>query len=91
MRGHLLSDEDRALRQQILQFMTQLHVSLEPNQIDDARAFLAPMIDDGIVTLEGRELRLLERGKPFLRNATCFFDRRLRTSEPRTKIFSMAL
>ncbi len=91
MRGHLLSEEDRALRQQILQFMTQLHVTLEPGQVSDAQSFLAPMIDDGIVTLEGRELRLLERGKPFLRNATCFFDRRLRTSEPKTKIFSMAL
>lgn len=91
MRGHLLSDEDRALRQQILQFMTQLHVTLEPGQVSDAKTFLAPMIDDGIVTLEGPELRLLERGKPFLRNATCFFDKRLRTSEPKTKIFSMAL
>jgi oxygen-independent coproporphyrinogen-3 oxidase len=91
MRGHLLDEEDRALRQQILQFMTQLHVTLEPGQVADAETFLAPMIDDGIVTLEGHELRLLERGKPFLRNATCFFDKRLRTSEPKTKIFSMAL
>ncbi|MGK2857754.1 MAG: oxygen-independent coproporphyrinogen III oxidase [Thermoanaerobaculia bacterium] len=91
MRGHLLNEDDRNLRQQILQFMTQLHVTLEPGQVADAQKFLAPMIDDGIVTLEGRELRLLERGKPFLRNATCFFDMRLRTSEPKTKIFSMAL
>lgn len=91
MKGHLLTEEDRRLRQQILQFMTQLHVTLEPSQIEDARAFLAPMIEDGIVTLEGQELRLLEQGKPFLRNATVFFDRRLRTDLPRTKIFSMAL
>jgi oxygen-independent coproporphyrinogen III oxidase len=91
MRGHLLTEEDMALRQQILRFMTQLQVTLEPGQVDDARAFLAPMIEDGIVELDGLELRLLETGKPFLRNATVFFDRRLRTEQPKTKIFSMAL
>jgi oxygen-independent coproporphyrinogen-3 oxidase len=91
LRGHLLSDEDRKLRQQILDFMTRLKVKLEPEQVDDARQFLSTMIDDGIVHLEGTELRLEERGKPFLRNATVFFDRRLRTSEPRTKIFSQAI
>jgi oxygen-independent coproporphyrinogen III oxidase len=59
MRGHLLTEEDMALRQQILRFMTQLQVTLEPGQVDDARAFLAPMIEDGIVELDGLELRLL--------------------------------
>jgi oxygen-independent coproporphyrinogen-3 oxidase len=91
MRGHLLTNEDMALRQQVLEFMTQLHVTLEPEQVDDARAFLAPMIEDGIVEIDGRELTLLEAGKPFLRNAAVFFDRRLRTEQPKTKIFSMAL
>jgi oxygen-independent coproporphyrinogen-3 oxidase len=49
------------------------------------------MIDDGIVVLEGRELRLREEGKPFLRNAAVFFDSRLRSAEPRAKIFSSAI
>ncbi len=91
MRGHLLNEEDMELRQQILEFMTQLTVTLEPHQVDDAKAFLAPMIDDGIVEIDGLQLTLLEAGKPFLRNAAVFFDRRLRTEQPRTKIFSMAL
>ncbi len=91
LRGHLLTEEDRKMRQQVLDFMTQLHVELEPEQVDDAKQFLATMLEDGIVTLEGRELRLLESGKPFLRNAAVFFDRRLRTSEPRTKIFSQSI
>jgi oxygen-independent coproporphyrinogen-3 oxidase len=90
-RGHLLTDEDRRLRQQILEFMTRLHVKLDPEQIEDARAFLAPMIGDGIVRLEGSDLYLEEAGKPFLRNATVFFDRRLRTEVPKTKIFSQAI
>jgi len=90
-RGHLLNDEDMRLRQQILEFMTRLHVRLEPDQVDDARSFLATMIDDGLVTIEDGEMSLLEEGKPFLRNAAVFFDRRLRTSEPKTKIFSQSI
>ncbi|HSN69249.1 MAG TPA: oxygen-independent coproporphyrinogen III oxidase [Thermoanaerobaculia bacterium] len=90
-RGHLLSEEDRRLRQQILDFMTRLHVRLEPEQVDDARDFLATMLEDGIVKLEGNELRLVEAGKPFLRNAAVFFDHRLRAAGPRPKIFSQAI
>ncbi|HYM61656.1 MAG TPA: oxygen-independent coproporphyrinogen III oxidase, partial [Thermoanaerobaculia bacterium] len=90
-RGHLLNEEDRHLRRQITEFMTRLHVQLDPEQVGDAGQFLATMIEDGIVQIDGRELRLLESGKPFLRNAAVFFDRRLRTSEPRTKIFSQAI
>lgn len=90
-RGHLLTEEDRALRQQVLEFMTQLHVTLKPEQIDDAKSFLAPMIGDGIVRIDGNELILEEAGKPFLRNATVLFDRRLRTDVPKTKIFSQAI
>lgn len=91
MRGHLLTEEDQRLRRQITEFMTQLRVELDPSQVDDARAFLGSMIEDGIVQLRGRELRLTEEGKPFLRNAAVFFDQRLRTNEPQTRIFSMAL
>ncbi|HEY5991614.1 MAG TPA: oxygen-independent coproporphyrinogen III oxidase, partial [Candidatus Udaeobacter sp.] len=45
LRGHLLSDEDRRLREQILQFMTRFKVNLEPEQKDDARSFLQSMIE----------------------------------------------
>ncbi len=90
-RGHLLSDEDRRLRRQILEFMTQLRVRLEPEQVDDARDFLATMVEDGIVKIDGNELRLVEAGKPFLRNAAVFFDSRLRAAGPRPKIFSQAI
>jgi len=33
------------------------------------------------VEVSGGELRLTERGRPFLRNATMFFDRRLRRQQ----------
>ncbi|MBW3670513.1 MAG: oxygen-independent coproporphyrinogen III oxidase [Acidobacteria bacterium] len=91
LRGHLLTDEDQKLRQQILEFMTKLRVTLEPGQIDDARTYLSPLIEDRIVHFDGNELVLTESGKPFLRNATVFFDQRLRAAAPGQPIFSSSI
>jgi len=91
LRGHLLSEDDRRLREQILQFMTRFKVNLEPEQKDDARSFLRSMIEDGLVTVSGDTLELTEKGTPFLRNACMFFDQRLRNQEQRPQVFSQAL
>jgi len=91
LRGHLLSEDDRRLREQILQFMTRFKVNLEPEQKDDARSFLRSMIEDGLVTVSGDTLELTEKGTPFLRNACMFFDQRLRSQEQRPQVFSQAL
>ncbi len=90
-RGHLLSEEDRELREQILKFMTLFEVGLHDDQADDARQFLSSLIDDGLVKIEGQKLTLTERGRPFLRNACMFFDYRLRRQKPQAKTFSQAL
>src|SRR5438128_21320 len=91
LRGHLLSEEDRGLREQILTFMTRFEVNLEPEQRDNAKAFLESLIEDGLVELGDNKLMLTERGRPFLRNACMFFDYRLRRQQPQARIFSQAL
>jgi oxygen-independent coproporphyrinogen-3 oxidase len=91
LRGHLLTQEDQQLREQILQFMTKFRVRLTDNQAADARGFLQPMIDDGLVAISDGTLELTEKGTPFLRNACMFFDRRLRSQEQRPQVFSQAL
>ncbi len=92
MRGHLLDKEDQQQREQILQFMTQLHVTLRDEaQANDARRFLTPMVEDGLVTFTGREMQLTERGRPFLRNAALALDLRLRRNKPETQIFSRSV
>jgi oxygen-independent coproporphyrinogen-3 oxidase len=91
LRGHLLTEEDRGLREQILTFMTRFEVDLRPEQSDDATAFLDPLLGDGLVELRDQKLILTERGRPFLRNACMFFDQRLRRQEQRPKLFSQAL
>ena len=91
LRGHLLSPEDRRLREQILTFMTSFEVALRTDQCRDAEVFLAPLIGDGLVKLSQEKLILTERGRPFLRNACMFFDQRLRRQEPQAQVFSQAL
>ena len=91
LRGHLLSAEDRRLREQILEFMTRFRVELRPDQLEDAKAFLRPMIEDGLVKVSDDTLQLTEKGTPFLRNACMFFDQRLRSQEQRPQVFSQAL
>lgn len=90
-RGHLLTGEDRQLREQVLQFMTRFKVDLGPEQSDDAKTFLRPMIDDGLVRVTDQTLELTQKGTPFLRNACMFFDQRLRSQEQRPQVFSQAL
>jgi len=91
LRGHILSEEDRQLREQILQFMTRFEVDLLPEQRQDAKQFLRPMIEDELVRVTDRALTLTEKGTPFLRNACMFFDQRLRSQEQRPQVFSQAL
>jgi oxygen-independent coproporphyrinogen-3 oxidase len=90
-RGHLLSEEDRELREQILEFMTRFEVELRERQPEDAKQFLSSLINDGLVNVHGDRLTLTERGRPFLRNACMFFDYRLRRQQPQARTFSQAL
>lgn len=92
LRGHKLTEEDRAYREQILKFMTRGEVDLvSENQVKDVREFLGDMFTDGLVKIEGRTLKLTEAGRPFLRNACVALDQRLRLQKPATKVFSQAL
>lgn len=94
-RGHLLNQEDRSNREQILRLMTTLEVELTEKQVLDAREFLVEMVQDGLVQfrVDGAHtfLRVTEAGRPFLRNACVFFDQRLRNKAPGTRIFSMSV
>ena len=90
-RGHLLSEEDQELREQILKFMTRFEVELRERQPDDAKQFLSSLIDDGLVEIQDERLTLTDRGRPFLRNACMFFDYRLRRQQPQARTFSQAL
>ncbi len=91
-RGHVLTDEDRRRREQILKFMTRWQVELESDeQVADVRQFLASLIEDGLVEIETRTMKLTQKGRPFLRNACMALDARLRAKAPNTKVFSQSV
>lgn len=90
-RGHLLTDLDQRLRRQIVDFMTKLRVTLDAGQRADVEVYLAQLFADGLVRLDGNDLMLTDSGKPFLRNATVFFDQRLREAAPNQRIFSSSI
>lgn len=91
LRGHKLTAEDRAVREQILKLMTQWKTELIESEVENVRLLLQPMFEDGLVTLKECNLSITENGRAFLRNACMALDQRLRRRAPATRIFSQAL
>lgn len=92
LRGHILNEEDKVRRKQILSLMTDFEVSfVNSDQEQSCREFLKEMIDDSLVAIENHKLIVKEAGRPFLRNACVFFDERLKSKQPQTKIFSQSI
>jgi oxygen-independent coproporphyrinogen-3 oxidase len=91
-RGHLLSPEDQERREQILKLMTTGQVSFSSaQQKSEAEKFLMEMVQDGLVEISEKELKLTEKGRPFLRNACVFFDEHLKRHKPEVQIFSKSI
>lgn len=90
-RGHILTDEDVARRQQILALMTTNEVTMTAEQKQQAPEFLAEMIADNLLKIEGDKVKVTSTGKPFLRNICIFFDEHLKRNKPQTRIFSQSL
>lgn len=91
-RGHLLSEEDKKNREQILKLMTSFEIEIvDENQFQNVKSFLSELIEDGLVKLENKKIKITDKGRPFLRNACMAFDMRLRNKQPDSKVFSQAL
>jgi oxygen-independent coproporphyrinogen-3 oxidase len=90
-RGHRLSADDQRRRGRILALMTDFAVNLDPAEVADAKTFLGELIADGLVTLEGSQLRVPMQGRAFLRNIAAFFDAHLRTEQPKGPLYSRSV
>jgi len=92
-RSHELTGEDLRVRKCILDLMCRMETSMEPLGLSEAwlRAAFGEMIADGLVELKGRQLRVLPKGKPFLRNVCMVIDLRLRDSQSRGNMFSQTV
>ncbi len=95
-RGHLLTDEDRIIRQHILNIMCLFETSWDKaeNQfpeLNDCLQKLEEMEADGLVKIGKNELTVPEHARPFVRNICMAFDLRLLRKAPDTRIFSMTI
>ncbi len=95
-RGHILTEEDLYLRQQILNLMC--HFSTEWTEeigqfinIEEAKNRLSEMQKDGLITFIDNGLKVSEEGKSFIRNVCMAFDKRMLHNQPETSLFSMTV
>jgi oxygen-independent coproporphyrinogen-3 oxidase len=90
-RGHRLNAEDQHNRNSILKLITQFRTNLNQEQISASRAFLAEMLNDNLIKIEGDIMSVTENGRPFIRNICAFFDSRMRAKNPGQRIFSSSI
>ncbi len=95
-RGHLLTKEDRIIRQHILNIMCHFKTNwdapdLQFPELSDCLAKLKVMEQDGLVHIQGTHLTVPEKARPFVRNICMAFDLRLVRKKPSTRVFSMTI
>ena len=95
-RGHLLTEEDRVIRQHILNIMCHFETDLsqEELQFPEKEACLLKlneMQNDGLVEISNNKLKVPEHARPFVRNICMAFDLRLHRKTPNTRVFSMTI
>lgn len=95
-RGHLLTDEDRLIRQHILNIMCHFETSWEEQEkqfpeLNECLGKLDEMRSDGLVHLQDHKLVVPEPSRPFVRNICMAFDLRLMRNAPDSRIFSMTI
>jgi oxygen-independent coproporphyrinogen-3 oxidase len=90
-RGHRLSPDDRHRRARIIGLMTDFRVTLEDDELEDAKAYLSELVADGLAILDGHELIVPMQGRAFLRNIAALFDAHLRTAQPKGPLYSRSV
>lgn len=79
MKGHILSSEDLIIRKHILAIMCKGETDLTEdlnisNSLPSAMEKCRELEQDGLLTIEGNELKVTPKGRAFLRNICACFD-----------------
>lgn len=96
VRGHLFDEEDRVLRQHILNLMTRFETRWEPGStqaryLEQVPARLQELQQDGLVHINGTHVAITDIGRSYLRNVCMAFDARLMRRAPATQLFSQTV
>jgi oxygen-independent coproporphyrinogen-3 oxidase len=95
-RGHILTEEDRTIRQHILNLMCRFETSWhhEAEKFSDLGNVLEKLREvenDGLVEITPFQIRVTQKGRPFIRNICMAFDVLLQRRSPETQLFSMTV
>jgi oxygen-independent coproporphyrinogen-3 oxidase len=93
MKGHVLTGEDLAIRQHILNLMCRNYSDFNGSDgdkaiLEECREKLNDFIEDGLIHITENTIHLTEPGKQFLRNICLVLDKRYWSKQPATNIFS---
>ena len=96
MTGHLLTDEDILLRQNILDLMCRNETLLQENLLEkdfikSVFEKLNALKEDDFVEINGNKINLTEKGKTFIRNVSAALDARLWRKQIGGNVFSKAI
>ncbi|WP_086475557.1 MULTISPECIES: oxygen-independent coproporphyrinogen III oxidase [Arenibacter] len=95
-KGHILTEEDKVIRQHILNLMCRLKTPTDtPDmvfpELAEVRERLNEMERDGLLKIESDGMLVTEKGRPFVRNICMAFDLLLHRKAPQTRLFSMTI
>lgn len=95
-RGHILSDDDVVIRKHILNLMCHMETSwfneeMQFKQLPEVMKRLDEMNQDGLLEINTYQLKIKEKGRPFVRNICMAFDLKLHEKAPNTRLFSMTV
>jgi oxygen-independent coproporphyrinogen-3 oxidase len=95
-RGHILTQEDLMIRKHILNLMCTLETSWKDknlyfDELHEVLLKLHEMKEDGLVEIYATGIKVLEKGRPYIRNVCMAFDLLLQRKQPETQLFSMTI
>ncbi|MGK0495075.1 MAG: oxygen-independent coproporphyrinogen-3 oxidase, partial [Maribacter sp.] len=95
-KGHILSSEDEVIRKHILNLMSSMDTSWFNEQLIFSSLpivlqRLDTMRQDGLIEINTYQLKVTQKGRPFVRNVCMAFDIRLHKKVPNTRLFSMTV
>ncbi len=94
-RGHMLNQEDEIIRRHILNLMCNFEThwgkDLYFKELPLVLSKLDEMKTDGLLEVSDNGMKILDKGKPFVRNICMAFDVRLQRNKPETQLFSMTV
>jgi oxygen-independent coproporphyrinogen-3 oxidase len=96
LKGHILTDEDLTIRQQILDIMCQFATSWTDDDFSfEEKQVLFSKLEgfkqDGLLTYNRNSLQVKPEGRPFIRNICMAFDKRMLQEKTVRKLFSQTV